>query len=79
MANFALVTCTDGNFLTRTEYEDRDSAVVGYDNLHAALVSDKEMKYGTIKILDRNLDCLEGKWCDTITHPEPEPEPEPES
>lgn len=73
----ALVTCTDGNYLVRSQHGDRDSALIAYDNLHAALVGDPDMKYGTIKLLDENLDCFEGRG-DLITHPEPEPEEDQE-
>ena len=75
--SLALVTCTDGNYIVRSQHDTRDGALIAYDNLHAALVSDTNMKYGTIKILDENLDCFEGRG-DLITHPEPEPEEEPE-
>ena len=76
MANYAVVTCTDGNFIVREQYATRDSAVIGYDNLHAALTNDKTMQKGTIKILDDQLDVLEGKWQDTIVHNvQPTPEP----
>ena len=79
MAKYATVTCTDGTFLIREEYGDRDEAIIGYDGLHAAMTNDKNMTKGTIKILDEQLDVLEGKWQDTISHPEPTPEPEAES
>lgn len=74
MAKYATVTCTDGNFLVREQYGDRDAAVIGYDELHAALVNDKTMAKGTIKILDDQLDVLEGKWQDTIVHEQSEEE-----
>ena len=67
----ALVTCTDGAYLLRSEHGTRDEALIAYDDLHKALVGDKNMKYGTIAILDENLDCFEDRK-DVITHPEPE-------
>ena len=65
----AIMTCTDKTYLLRSEHDTRDSALIAYDNLHAALVGDSNMKYGTIAILDENLDVFEGKWRDVITHP----------
>jgi len=65
----ALVTCTDTNYVLRSEHSSRDAAVMAYDDLHKALVGDTSMKYGVIAILDENLDVLEGKWRDVITHP----------
>lgn len=63
----AILTCTDGNYLVRSEHTDRDSALMAYDDLHRALVGDKNMKYGTIGIYDENLDCFEGRK-DIIIH-----------
>ena len=70
----AVITCTDGNYLVRSEHDDRDSALIAYDTLHAALVGDKEMQYGVIAIKDENLDTFEGR-SDVINHmPEPTPQ-----
>ena len=68
MAKFAAVTCTDGNFLVREQYDNKDAALIGFDGIHAALVNDKTMEKGTIKILDDQLNVLDGKWQDTIVH-----------
>lgn len=69
MAKLAIITCTDGNFLVRSEHNTRDSALIAYDQLHADLVNDKTMAKGTIKIIDDQLDDFEGaKWSDTIVH-----------
>lgn len=73
----SIITCTDGNYLIRSEHTTRDSALIAYDNLHAALVGDTNLQYGVIAIMDENLDCYEGRK-DTIIHPAPEPEPTPE-
>jgi len=64
----ALVTCTDGSYLVRSQHETRDAALIAYDQLHAALINDKAMKYGVIAILDENLDVFEDRR-DVITHP----------
>lgn len=74
----AIVTVADGNFVIRSEHDDKNSALIAYDNLHAALVGDSTMKVGVIKILDEQLDCFEGRM-DIIKHEELEPEPEPEA
>lgn len=73
----AVVTCTDGNFVLRSEHGTKDAALMAYDNLHMALVGDTSMEYGVISILDENLDCFEGRK-DTIIHEQPKPEPQPE-
>lgn len=65
----AIITCTDGNFLIRSEHDTRDSALIAYDQLHADLVNDKTMAKGVIKIIDDQLDDFEGnKWQDVIIH-----------
>jgi len=63
----AIVTCTDGNYLIRSEHTTRDSALMAYDELHRALVGDPNLVYGTIAIMDENLDTYEGRR-DVITH-----------
>ena len=68
MAKYAVITNTDGNFLVRQEYSDKESAIIGFDNTHAALMNDKTMAKGTIKLVDDQLDVVDGKWQDTITH-----------
>jgi len=69
----AIITCTDGNFLIRSEHGDRNSALIAYDNLHAALVGDTSETKTVIKIMDEQLDCYEGRM-DVIDHrPAPEP------
>ena len=68
MGKFAVVTCTDGNFLIRSEHPTRDAAVMAYDDLHKALTADTATAKAVIKILDEQLDVLEGRWFDVITH-----------
>ena len=63
----SIVTCTDGNFLIRSEHETRDSALMAYDDLHKALVGDVSTEKAVIKILDEQLDVFEGRG-DVITH-----------
>ena len=65
----AIMTCTDTNYLLRSEHSTRDGALMAYDDLHRAMVGDTTMKYGVIAILDENLDVFEGRR-DVITHPE---------
>ena len=63
----AIITCTDGNYIVRSQHDTRDSALIDYDTLHSALVNDKNMKYGVIAIKDENLDTFEGR-SDVINH-----------
>ena len=71
----AIITNTDGNFAVRSEHETRDSALIAYDQLHAALVNDKTCAKAVIKIIDDQLDDFEGnKWSDVIIHDQDEKE-----
>lgn len=76
---YAVVTVTDGNYLVRSEHDNRVSAFQAFHNLCAALLNDDSFTTAMIKVLDENLDCVEGKM-EYINRyvPEPEPEPEPE-
>lgn len=60
---YAVVTCTNGAFLIRTEHSDKESAFAAFHSLCATLYKDASMagKKGMVKVLDENLDCVEGK------------------
>lgn len=64
MDKFAVVTCTNGAFLIRTEHSDKESAFAAFHSLCATLYKDASMagKKGMVKVLDENLDCTEGKF-----------------
>lgn len=61
MDKFAVVTCTDGAFLIRTEWGDKASAFKAFHSLCAALWNDTGFSTAMVKVLDENLDCVEGK------------------
>lgn len=63
----SIVTCTDGNFMVRSEHTTRDAALMAYDDLHKALVGDTSMEKGVIMIFDEQLDVFEGRG-DVIIH-----------
>ena len=63
----SIITCTDGNFLIRSEHTTREAALIAYDELHAGLVGDTSMKKGVIAIMDEQLNVFEGR-SDVITH-----------
>lgn len=60
---YSVVTCTNGAFLIRTEHSDKESAFAAFHSLCATLYKDASMagKKGMVKVLDENLDCVEGK------------------
>ena len=71
---FALITCSDGNFIVRSEWSNLDSAIIAYHTLIPALMNDKTMKTCMVKIVDENLDLVEGKM-EYITHEPVAPAP----
>lgn len=68
MNEYALFTWSNGAFHLEAEYTDKDAAIIGYDGLHAALVNDKTCQKAVIKLVDKQLDIVDGKYYDTITH-----------
>ena len=70
---YSIITCTDGNNVVRAEgITDRESAIKSFH-----IINDKTFEYGMIKLMDENLDCVEGKM-ELINRRQPEPEPTPE-
>lgn len=64
---FAVVTVVDGNFLVRSEWGNKDSAIQAFHNLCAALIGDTGFTRAMVKVLDENLDTVDGKM-EYITH-----------
>ena len=71
MNTYALITYSDGTFLVREEYSTKDAAIIGYDNLHAGLINDKNCQRAVIKLLDADLNVVDNKYFDIITHAAP--------
>lgn len=63
MEKYAVVTVTDGAFLIRSEWSDKEKAFAAFHSLCATLYNDPSMagKAGMVKVLDANLDCVDGK------------------
>ena len=68
MNQYAVITFTDGTFLLRSEHATRESAIIAYDNLHAALINEPTVAKIVIKAVDSQLDVIDGKYWDVITH-----------
>ena len=68
MNTYALITYSDGTFLIRGEYNNKDAAIIDYDNTHAALVNDKSCADCVIKLVDSQLNIVDNKYFDHITH-----------
>ena len=75
---YAVITITDGNFLIRSEWGDKEGAKKAYFSLASALLNDTGFSEGYIAIIDSNLDVVEG-YKEHITHVVNEPEPTPEN
>lgn len=81
MNKYAIITVVDGNFLIRSEWGNKDSAIQSFHSLCAALIGDTGFSKAMVKVLDENLDTVDGKM-EYITHdavaPAPVVEEEPE-
>ena len=71
---YSIITCTDGNNIVRAEgITDRESAIKSFHHWCELLFNDDTFEYGVIKVLDENLDTVEGKM-ELINRRQPEPE-----
>jgi len=68
---YAVVTVVDGNFLIRSEWGNKDSAIQAFHSLCPALIRDTGFSKAMVKVLDENLDTVDGK----IEYIEHEPAP----
>lgn len=64
---YAVVTVVDGNFLVRSEWENKDSAIQAFHSLCVDLIGDTGFSAAMVKVLDENLDTVDGKM-EYITH-----------
>lgn len=74
---YAVVTVVDGNFLIRSEWSNKDSAIQAFHSLCAALISDTGFSTAMVKVLDENLDTVDSKMEYIYHEPAPEPDVEP--
>lgn len=73
---YAVITCTDGNFVLRSEWTDPVAAIKAYHGLAQTLWNDDSFSQGYIAILDSQLDRYQ-EYKEFITHAQPTPvEPE---
>lgn len=71
---YAVVTVVDGNFLIRSELGNKESAIQSFHSLCAALIGDTGFSTAMVKVLDENLDTVDGKM-EYITHDAVAPTP----
>ena len=68
MEKYVVLTVTDGNFLIRSEWNDKSKAIKAFHSLASALWADNAgFSKGYIAIIDENLDVVEG-YKEYITH-----------
>lgn len=76
---YAIIACTDGNNKIEAEgITDLDSAKKSFHHWCELLIDDKSFTYGMIKLMDENLDTVEGKM-ELINRRQPEENTEEES
>lgn len=82
---YSLIACTNGNFAVKSEHgENKQAALVAFHQLSATYWNAPDVTTAMIKVVDENLDTVDGKM-EYITHEpvpvasvvEEEPEEEP--
>ena len=74
---YAITNVVNGNFTVASEHGgNKQQAIVAFHNRCAALWNAEDVITATVKLVDENLDAVEGKQ-EFIFHEQPEPEPEP--
>ena len=59
---YTVLSNTDGNIIIRAEHiKDKESAIKSFHHWCEIIMDDKSFEYGMIKLMDENLDCVEGK------------------
>ena len=59
---YSILTCTDGNNTVRAEHiKDKDTAFKTFHHWCELLFNDNSFTKGMVKVLDENLDTVEGK------------------
>lgn len=75
---YSLITVINGNFKVESEHgTNKQGAFVAFHNKAASLWNASDVITAMVKVVDGNLDCVEGKM-EYITHPQDEPETETE-
>ena len=79
---YSLIAVTNGNFAVKSEHgENKQAALVAFHQLSAAYWNAPDVTTAMIKVVDENLDTVDGKM-EYITHepvaPAPVVEEEPE-
>lgn len=71
---YAIVDVVNGNFTVRSEHGDnKQAAIVAFHDRCKVLWNSPDVIAAKVKVVDENLDCVDGK-AEFITHPEPEEE-----
>lgn len=72
---YAIVKCTDTNYAIHGEYPTLEAAKIAFHQYAAALWNDPSTAKAMVKIVDEQLDCVEG-YMELVLHPEETNEPE---
>ena len=72
---YAVITVTNGNFAVKSEHgENKQAALVAFHQLSAAYWNAPDVTTAMIKVVDENLDTVDGKM-EYITHDAVAPAP----
>ena len=72
---YSVIACTNGNFAVKTEHgENKQAALVAFHQLSATYWNAPDVTTAMIKVVDENLDTVDGKM-EYITHEPVAPAP----
>ena len=65
---YAVIKCVNGNFAIATEHgENKEGGIIAFHNLASALWNDNSEVNATVKLVDENLDTVDG-YVEYISH-----------
>lgn len=68
---YAIIRCTDTNFDIHGEYPTLEAAKIAFHQYAAALWNDAATTKAMLKIMDEQLDCVDG-YMELVIHPQEE-------
>ena len=64
---YSVIECINGNFILKSEHDTKESAFVKFHDECTGLWNAPDVEKATVKVVDEQLDCVEGKM-EVIAH-----------
>lgn len=66
---YAVIANVNGAFLVNSESDSKESGAVNFSQYTAALWNDTDAVEAVVKLVDKNLDVVDGGFVQYISHP----------